>query len=211
MKITKIGHCCLVVEVNRVKIMIDPGAWTTEQNEVRDLHAVCITHEHPDHFHIESLKVVLKNNPGVKVYTNSAVGTFLTEAGISFELLEEGSETTINGVPISAFGKEHAAIYPAIPNVMNTGFLIADRLYYPGDAFVEIHKKVEILALPVAGPWMKMSEAIDFAKAIKPRMTFPVHDGFLAFPGPFHMLPGKLLPEFGVEFTPLLSGESLEF
>ncbi len=210
MNITKIGHCCLVVEVDEVKIMVDPGAWTTGQNEIKGLDAILITHEHADHFHVESLRVVLGNNPGVRIYTNSAVGKLLTESGISFELLEEGSEIKVKEVPISAFGKEHGVVYPTIPNVMNTGFLIADRLYYPGDAFVQIKKKVEVLALPVAGPWMKMWEAIDFAKAIQPKIAFPVHDGFLAFPGPFHMLPGKLLPEFGVEFKPLLAGESLQ-
>ncbi|MBI3255685.1 MAG: MBL fold metallo-hydrolase [Candidatus Andersenbacteria bacterium] len=209
MNILKIGHCCLVVEEAAVKIMIDPGAWTTGQNEVTGLAAIFITHEHADHFHLDSLKIVLKNNPDAKVYTNSGVGKMLDEAGIAYEVVEEGQRVEVAGLSLEAFGHEHADIYTGIPRVMNSGFMVAERMYYPGDAFALPGKPVEILALPVAGPWMKMADALDFAKAVKPKVAFPVHDGFLAFPGPFHGVPGKLLPDMGIEFKPLLAGESL--
>lgn len=210
MKISKIGHCCLVVEEGETKIMFDPGAWTTGQLEVTGLAAIFITHEHADHFHVDSLKTVLKNNPMAKVYTNSGVGKLLEAAGVTYELVKEGQRVDIQGVSFDSVGHEHADIYEGIPRVVNTGFILGDRLYYPGDAFALPGKAIKILALPVAGPWMKMADAIDFAKAVKPTMAFPVHDGFLAFPGPFHGVPGKLLPEMGIEFKPLLAGELLE-
>ena len=31
MKIKKLGHCCLVIEINGRKIMTDPGSWTTDE------------------------------------------------------------------------------------------------------------------------------------------------------------------------------------
>ena len=50
MKITKIGHCCLVLEEESIKILTDPGSFTIEgQEQITDLDVVLITHEHQDH------------------------------------------------------------------------------------------------------------------------------------------------------------------
>jgi L-ascorbate metabolism protein UlaG (beta-lactamase superfamily) len=211
MKITKIGHCCLVIEEAGLTILTDPGAWTDAQNQLTGIDAVLITHEHPDHFHVESLQAVLKNNPDVVVITNHAVGSLMAKANLSFQLLEHGQQKEIDGVRLEGYGSEHAAIYPSIPNVMNTGYMIADRFFYPGDAFYKPAKPVEILALPVCGPWMKISEAIDYAKAVKPKVAFSVHDGMLKILGPFHLLPQKILSESGIQFDVIEPGSSKDF
>ena len=62
MKITKLGHCCLIVKEGNITILTDPGSYTTDQNTVKGIDIVLITHEHGDHFHVESLKAILKNN-----------------------------------------------------------------------------------------------------------------------------------------------------
>ena len=60
MKLTKLGHCCLLIEINGIRFLTDPGNYTTAQNEVKNLHCIVISHEHTDHLHIESLKTGLK-------------------------------------------------------------------------------------------------------------------------------------------------------
>ncbi len=211
MKITKLGHCCLIVEEQGIRILTDPGAWTVAQNSVRDIDVVLITHEHPDHLHIDSVKNILQNNPDVKIYTNSAVGKILEKEPIAFELLEHGQTKTVNGVLLEAYGKLHAPIYPGIEQVQNTGFFVAQRFFYPGDAFFAPEKPVEILALPVAGPWLKMSEVIDYAKEIRPKIAFPVHDGMLKIIGPFHILPKMMLGKIGINFRVLEPDQASEF
>ncbi len=89
--------------------------------------------------------------------------------------------------------------------------MIAERFFHPGDAFHKPPKKVEILALPVAGPWMKLQEAIDYALTLKPKVCFPVHDGMLKFFGPVHALPKELLGRGGVNFVVLEEGKGHEF
>ena len=37
--------------------------------------------------------------------------------------------------------------------------------------------------MPVAGPWMKLSEAIDYVRAVRPRVAVPVHDAILSEQG----------------------------
>ncbi|MBI4023099.1 MBL fold metallo-hydrolase [Candidatus Berkelbacteria bacterium] len=201
MTITKLGHCCLLIETDTKRILTDPGIFTTaEQEAVEQLDAVLITHEHADHLHVESLKRVLAKNPNARVITNAAVGKILAAAGIAFEAIEQRQSTDVNGVSIEGFGDEHAEIYRDYKLVRNTGYMIHDRFFYPGDAFTNPGKPVEILALPVAGPWMRIKEAIDYALALKPTLAFPVHDGILSSVGSAHTAPEEFLGEAGIEF-----------
>lgn len=211
MKITKIGHCCLIIEEQGTTIMTDPGAWSTAQNKVKGVDIVLITHEHPDHFHLESLKTVLANNPQATVITNNRVGQLCAESNISSALLEDSQQKKLGNTEIAAFGKEHATIYPAIPNVMNTGYLIANRFFYPGDAFTVPEVPIEIAAMPMIGPWMKLSEAIDWVKEIHPKICFPVHDGMLQPREWIYRTPVQVFAETDIQFDAIEPGASREY
>jgi len=191
--------------------MTDPGAWSTRQNEERSIDYVFITHEHQDHFHAESLKKVLANNPQAKVVTNTAVGKLLGAENIPYQILEHGEAGEFSGVHVEGYGEKHAVIYQEFGQVQNTGYFFSNRFFYPGDAFYDPKKPVEILALPVCGPWMKISEAIEYAKALKPKVAFPVHDGMLKILGPFHGVPQAMLGESGITFVPMREGDSRNF
>ena len=64
MKITKFGHCCLLIEEGEAQILTDPGNYN-DTPEVENLDAILITHEHSDHFHLDALKAILENDPSV--------------------------------------------------------------------------------------------------------------------------------------------------
>ncbi|OGI91619.1 hypothetical protein A2933_00355 [Candidatus Nomurabacteria bacterium RIFCSPLOWO2_01_FULL_46_18] len=204
MKITKLGHCCLVVEPKPgVRIMTDPGAFSTLQSEAKNISAILITHEHQDHLHIESLKKVLENNSKAEVITNTAVGKLLDEVEITHQVVENNAGREIAGVSVCSFGNLHAEIYESYGRVQNTGYMI-DTFCFPGDAFEDPQHPVEILALPVAGPWMRMKDAIDYAKKLKPRIVFPMHDAFIHDWAKFiYIAPQKILGESGIEFKKL--------
>jgi L-ascorbate metabolism protein UlaG (beta-lactamase superfamily) len=114
----------------------------------------------------------------------------------------------LGDVSVSGIGEKHAEIHRSIPLSSNLGYLIDSTLWYPGDAFTNPHRPIDVLALPVSGPWMKIGEAIDYALLIKPRIAFPVHDGTRF--GAAHALPLKILPQHGINFTPLCEGERLD-
>lgn len=186
--------------------MTDPGAFSTLQNTATGINAVVITHEHQDHLHIESLKEVLKNNLNAIVITNSAVGKLLGEAGIPHNIIENGQTYDLKGVNITGFGTIHAEIYGEYGRVQNTGYMIGD-LCFPGDAFEypDTNTKVDILALPVAGPWMRIKDAIEYALALKPRIAFPVHDAILnqQLGGFVSKMAENFLAPSGIEFKAL--------
>lgn len=200
MIITKLGHCCLIVEENGLRILTDPGEYSTLQNEVKSIDLILITHEHADHLHMESVKKILDHNLDAKIITNHGVGKFLEKEGIPHEFLEHGQEKTISGLKIEGHGDRHADIYETVPVVQNTGYFIAEKLFYPGDALYNPQKPVEVLALPVSGPWLKISESANYIKSIKPKICFPVHDGMLKFFGAVHRIPGDILSEMGSKF-----------
>lgn len=211
MKIRKLGHCCLVVEVKGIKILTDPGTYSTLQDEEKNIDIILITHEHADHFHLESLKKVLSNNQSAKIVTNTAVGKLLDVENIAYILLEDGEKKEFNECLIEGYGTLHAEIYQSWGRVQNTGYFIDGRLFYPGDAFYDPKREVEILALPVAGPWMKISEAVTYALSLNPKIVFPVHDGILKVPGLVHRLPMQTLSEHGIEFKVLEENKEEEF
>jgi len=211
MKITKLGHCCLVIEESGLRILTDPGSWTTAQNEVKNIDIVLITHEHPDHLHIESVVKILANNPQAKIITVNAVGKLLEKENIEYHVVGHHDSAEEKGVLIEGFGERHADIYPGIPVVENTGYRIAEKFWYPGDAFFNPGKSVEILALPIAGPWMKISEVLDYAISLKPKFCLPVHDGMLGIRGPYDILPKKFLGLKEIEFIVPELGKEIEF
>lgn len=212
MKITKFGHCCLLIEELGLRILTDPGSYSSGQDEVKGIDIVLISHhEHRDHLHMDSLKAVLKNNPGAKLMTNRNVGAILNKEKMTYVLLEEGQRTSEKGVSIEAFGKKHAVIYPTLPEIHNTGFLIGGRFFYPGDALTIPLSGVEILAFPATGVWVKLSEAIDYVKKIGPKICFPVHDNNLKFPGSIHSVPPKILEPLGIQFVLPPLGKEINF
>ncbi len=211
MNITKIGHCCFYIKENGVGILTDPGMFSTDQNNRTDINIILITHEHADHFHIESVQEILKNNRNATVVTNSAVAALLKEQGISYEIIEDGQSKTIQGIEIAGYGKDHAIIYKTIPVVMNTAYLIANKFFMPGDAFVEPHVPIEILGMPIAGPWMKISESIDWALTMKPKICIPIHDAILTSRQWMYATPKKVLGDAGIQFDAIEPGQSIEY
>lgn len=217
MNITKLGHCCLVLEDKGMKILTDPGTFTTEPiKAVTGIDIILITHEHADHFHIDSIEFVLKNNPAAVVVSNGAVAKLLAEKNIPCTVVGDAQSATVGaagGILIEGFGKDHAPIYGTMGLVENTGYMVAGTFYFPGDSFHDPKRPIDVLALPVAGPWMKISEAIDFAKLVKPRTAFGVHDGMIVpgFAGFVATMLNNFLKPDGIEFVALGAGELKEF
>lgn len=209
MKITKLGHCCLVIEHKGVTILTDPGTYTTAQNNVKGIDIIVISHEHADHFHLESLKKVLANNANAHVITNKAVGAHLEKEGIAFTVVGDNNALDIKGIHIEGHGTQHAEIYKEIGQVENTSYFI-DELFYPGDAFYNPNKSVSILALPTAGPWVKVKDVIDYALLVRPKVAFPVHDAGLLSPGLNARTPEMVLTKEGIKFIILPIGEAVE-
>ncbi len=211
MKITKLGHCCLLIEIRGTRFLTDPGNYTILQNEVKNIDVVLISHEHTDHLHIESLKIVLQNNPKAVVISNSSVGIILEKENIPYKKVAHGENLKINDVSLSGHGEKHALIYKGYEQTENTGYYIDKKLFYPGDAFTEITEKIDILAFPIAAPWLNIQQAMDYVLKIKPRTAIPVHDGGLTKnTGIVKRLPELYFPPANIKYVYLEINKEVE-
>jgi L-ascorbate metabolism protein UlaG (beta-lactamase superfamily) len=211
MKITKLGHCCLIVDIRGVRFLTDPGNYTTAQDEVKNIQYVVITHEHTDHLHVDSLKKVLCNNPEAKVISNSAVGKILDKEGISYTKVADGETYDADGVEIAGHGFKHAPIFRDYEQVENTGYLFDSKFFYPGDVFYKPDVPVDILAFPVGAPWSTIGASVDYILSVKPRIAFGVHDGnLIRTQGVVKRLPELFASQEGITCIQLELGKETE-
>jgi L-ascorbate metabolism protein UlaG (beta-lactamase superfamily) len=174
-RLQKLGHCCLLVEQAESRLLIDPGCFSSGFEALTGLTGVLVTHIHQDHLGVDRLHALLERNPEAQVVCDEASAALLAERGVKGQVVQDGDVLDL-GVPVGVYGREHAIIHPDLPNVPNVGYLVADRFFYPGDAFTVPDAPVEVLAVPAGAPWMKHSEAVDYLRRVRPRVAVPVHD-----------------------------------
>lgn len=209
MRITKLGHACVLVEHGEGRVLVDPGSFSSGFEPLTGLTGVLYTHQHADHLQAEPLPRLLESNPQARVYADEASAALLAERGVGATAVHDG-DTLDLGVDISVVGRDHAVIHPDIPVVPNVGYLFAGRFLHPGDAFTEPDGGVEVLGLPAGGPWLKASEAVDYLRAVAPRTAVPIHDAVLAAPQVWYRLYTNLSPSH-TTLCVIEDGTSAEF
>ncbi len=95
----------------------------------------------------------------------------------------------------------------------NTGFRVGEKFYYGGDSFFIPGVSIDVLALPVDAPWMKVAEAVEFAKTVHPHVVFPVHDAMQTEDTNefYDQMFSRFLGSEKIEFVPLKPSETKEF
>ncbi len=184
MNIKKFRHSCLELTIDNQSIVIDPGGWSTDFIAHAGIVAVVITHEHGDHFDQAQLDNVIAQNPDVVVYAPAGIVEQLNDSHYGHAVAVDDS-ISCGPFSLDFVGGTHAPIHPDYPVPANVGVIVNNgELYYPGDSFfVPEGYKIQTLAVPASAPWMKMSEAMDFIRAIKPESCFPTHNALLSAEG----------------------------
>lgn len=204
MRITRYGHSCLLVEDADARLLLDPGVFSSGFEELRGLTAVLVTHQHADHLDTDRLRRLLDANPQARLHCDEGSAEQLD---VPLTVVREGDRLEL-GTSVEVVGGQHAVIHPEIPRVPNVGYLVGGRFFTPGDALTVPAADVEVLGLPTAAPWLKLTEAVQLLRDVAPRRAFPVHDAVLAAPQIWYTHFGNLAPD-GCEFTVVAPGESL--
>ena len=186
MKLTKYGHSCLLVEVGPDRILVDPGTFSQEWESLTGLTAVLVTHQHPDHLDPAALPALLEANPKARLVVEPSIRTASDSGDLDLpgaSALAPDDQTAIGDVLVTAVGGAHAVIHPDIPRIGNVGFVLRSEgeptLFHPGDSYAVAPGGVDVVAVPLYGPWGALRETVDFARAVAAPEGFGIHDGLL--------------------------------
>lgn len=213
MKITKLVHSCLLVEKEGVKILVDPGTYSWQDDAVRNLDfsgisSVVVTHIHPDHLSLDFAQKVVEQSPEAIWYGTHEVQSVLEDSKISC-LVE--SDT----IDIQFIHSDHADLSPWFAEQPeHTSFLLFGELLIGGDCHTlsSAHGARMFAGAINGGPW---GAVVGFSKMIesmidKPEIVLPLHDWHWneeARQAIYSRLP-DVMSNLGVKFIPLATCET---
>lgn len=186
MKVTHLGHSCLLLEYDDARILVDPGSFSDDFTGLTDLDAVMVTHQHPDHIDPQRVPALMKANPAARLVVEPEVaGKLLQDPesplnGLQATTLSPGEDVRLGGVTVQADGGKHAIIYKDLPQVGNVGLLFRAEgeptVFHPGDSLDAVPAGVDVLAVPVSAPWCAAKETIEFVKTVGAPRAVVIHD-----------------------------------
>jgi L-ascorbate metabolism protein UlaG (beta-lactamase superfamily) len=194
MKLSHLGHACLLVETDDARLLVDPGTMS-DFAAVTDLDGILVTHQHPDHVDVSRLAVLLAANPGARLVVDPDTATAMPELPAAV-VARPGERLTFGATTVDVHGGIHAAVYGPVPGCTNSAYLVNDgAFFHPGDSFAPPPGPVDVLAVAVDGPWLKLAEAVDYVRAVAPRVAVPMHEGETTDPAKYAGMLAAFSPE----------------
>jgi len=177
MRLTKFGHACVRIESGGSSLVLDPGVFT-DREAVDGADAILITHEHADHVHPDHLRA-----SDAPIWTIAAVERMLRDQAPDVAervtVVRPGDRLEVAGASVEVVGDKHAVIHPDYDRFDNSGYVLelaGASVYHPGDALTAPGRPVDVLLAPVAAPWLKVGEAIDFVRAVAAPTSLAIHE-----------------------------------
>ncbi len=176
MQITHLGHACLLVELEGTRVLVDPGVYSDVRG-VSDLAGILVTHQHADHVDVAAVRDLLAANPSAQLVVDPDTATDV-EGLPECRVVRPGERFRLGGAGIEVLGGLHAPVWGPVPGCTNNAYLFGDgELLHPGDAFVPTSRDIDVLAVPIDAPWLKLSDAVEYVASSAPRVAIPIHEG----------------------------------
>lgn len=170
----------MLLDTGSARLLFDPGVFSSGFEDVRDLDAILITHQHFDHLDADRLPALVEANPRAALVVDPGSVAETAKLGLAARRVAPGDTLTLGGAEIAVVNGEHAIIHASVPMPPNAGYVVdGGAFYHPGDALFVPPQRIDVLGLPTAAPWLKTGEAVDFLRAVVPRVAVPIHEGLL--------------------------------
>ncbi|WP_205326713.1 MBL fold metallo-hydrolase [Glycomyces sp. YM15] len=179
MRLTKYGHSCVRFDTEQSSLVIDPGV-LSDPSALDGVDAVFITNRHAQHCNDPELRKLTEDRPQIRIYGPESLSEVLGH--LPFTPVSAGDVIRTGGLAVEVVGRHHAIIHPELPVAANVGYVI-DGIFHPGDALTVPDLPVRALLVPVAAPWLKLSETVEFIREVDAPAVYPIHDAILTKDG----------------------------
>lgn len=175
-------HACVTFRTGTHRLVLDPGSYSHDFRALPRTDIIIITHHHQDHFDLTKIAAIVARNPSVVIFSTPEVCALLPHHVKSVAITTPLSLQHKNW-HLDFFPTQHIKTHRAIPAAANLAVRINHSVYYAGDSFFVPPVTVGVLLTPVAGSWMKVKEAMRFARTLRPSLLIATHDGILSDEG----------------------------
>lgn len=204
MKVTKYPQSCLLVEVDGVRLLIDPGSFVSQkyfESDLLPVDAILLTHEHADHVDPFLIGEIV-GKTAVAVYCNQSTANLI--GSLATNIVNDGDRFMVDGVEITAHELPHVTMVDGSDGPQNTGYVIAGTLFHPGDGVEIKGLQIPVVAAPIAGPDVSPRDVFAFVQMTGAKKVIPIHYDY------FVVDPVFITNMLGVETIVLKNGESAE-
>lgn len=198
MKVTFLGQAGLLLEVEGLKIMIDPYLSDSVGQRDPQKHrrvpvderffdaqpdVMVFTHNHLDHFDPETVERIITGDTHITVLAPGSVWNAVRKLGgkNNYVLFDRHTQWTEGAVRFSAVKAAHSDAYAIGVLVEAEGktFYITGDTLYSKEIFGDLPEKIDYVFLPVNGVGnnMNMADAARFVRDIGAKTAIPVHTG----------------------------------
>jgi L-ascorbate metabolism protein UlaG (beta-lactamase superfamily) len=186
LEITPIVHSSVMFNYKGIVVYVDPTTYlgTADFSDKFNADIILITHDHFDHYDGKTINQLLKKD--TQIIAPESLHKSITYARV----LRGGQSITIGGIRVKALpaynlvrGESEEKKYH--PYGAGNGYVLTfggARVYVAGDTEctpeMKALKNIDIAFLPIDGVYtMSPEEAASCAKAIKPKVVYPYHQG----------------------------------
>lgn len=185
LSINFVKHASLFFEFNGIIIHVDPVSRMGNYEKYPDADLILITHEHGDHFDLNAIELIKKENTKI-VFTNKCKE--MSENISNTIVMQNGDILNINQLEIEAISayniknkRDNGKAYH--PKGDGNGYIIKfgdKKVYIAGDTEntpeMKTLKDIYIAFLPMNLPYTMTPEMLaDAAKAFRPKILYPYH------------------------------------
>lgn len=172
----------MLIDTGSARLLFDPGIFSSGFEELTGLDAILITHQHPDHLDVNRLPALVEANPQATLVADPASAEQeIAKLVLTATTARPGDALELGGAVVNVVGGDHAVIHPDFAVPPNMGYVVDHgAFYHPGDSMFVPEQRIDVLGLPQGAPWLQLGEAIEFHRAVAPRVSIPIHDATLS-------------------------------